>query len=68
MDYDRAISVNSEIGNTEISYVCKNHSHRNAYQVKLEKEYNPGTSVRHPSNRMKMYAELTRKESVRSRG
>lgn len=41
----------------------KTHGLRNAYQVKLEREYNPGTSVRHPYG-MKMYAELTRSKAL----
>ena len=32
---------------------------RNAYSLNLEREYNAGTSLRHPSG-MKMYAELAR--------
>lgn len=32
---------------------------RNAYSLNLEREYNAGTSLRHPYG-MKMYAELTR--------
>lgn len=45
----------------------KKHNLRNAYQVNLLGEYNPGTSVRH-LNEMKMYAELAGIETVRTKG
>ena len=40
---------------------------RNAYQMKLEREYNSGTSVRQPE-RLKMYAELARKKKCKKLG
>jgi hypothetical protein len=39
----------------------KSFNLRNAYQMKLEREYNSGTSVRH-LEQVKMYAELARTE------
>lgn len=47
--------------------MVKNYKYRNAYKVKLETEYNPCKSVRQ-SFRLKMYAELTGKETVRTIG
>ncbi len=60
-----AKSVEAAIVNTEVSIEGKTQCHRNAYLVKLLGEYNLGTSVQHPTG-MKMYAELMRKESIRS--
>jgi len=40
---------------------------RNAYQMKLEREYNSGTSVRHLSE-VKMYAGLARKKKCKKLG
>lgn len=53
-------SVNAVIANTEVKQGVKNLAHRNAYQMKLEREYNSGKSPRQPKQRLKMYAELTR--------
>lgn len=59
IDYDWAKSVKSYWDNTEVTYDTKNYKNRNAYQLKLSREYNTGTSVRHPNHIwMKMYAEL----------
>lgn len=40
---------------------------RNAYLMKLEREYNLGTSVRQPE-RLKMYAELARRKKCKKLG
>lgn len=58
-DYDWAKSVESHVDNTEVTQRLKNFEHCNAYSLKLLGEYNGGTSVQHPIDRMKMYAELT---------
>lgn len=55
---NRAKTVKSRMDNTVVSYNLNGYNHRNAYQLKLEREYNTGTSVRHPNFRMKIYAEL----------
>jgi hypothetical protein len=57
-------SVKSEIDNTEVKQGAKTLAHRNAYQMKLVREYNSGKSPRHVFN-VKMYAELSRKVSER---
>lgn len=53
--------------NTEISLELKTLNHRNAYQLKLEREYNTGKSVRHP-DRVKMYADLTQNKKCKKLG
>lgn len=59
-----AKSVEAEIANTEENQQSNVVDLRNAYQVNPATEYNPGTSAQHPE-RVKMYAELTRKYSVK---
>ena len=59
-DYYWGKTVNSE---TKIPWKVKKLKSlylRNAYSLNLEREYNAGTSLRHPYG-MKMYAELARK-------
>lgn len=57
---NRAKSVKAETANTEENQQSNVVDLRNAYQVKPEKEYNPGKSVR-DLEQVKMYAELERK-------
>lgn len=53
--------------NTEISLRLKTLNHRNAYQLKLAREYNTGKSVHH-LEQVKMYAELKRKKKLKKLG
>lgn len=59
-----AKSVEAEIANTEENQESNVLDLRNAYQMTPEKEYNSGTSVRHPE-RVKMYAELKQRYTLR---
>ena len=61
MNDNWANTVKAEIANTVVTHSLKTCEHRNAYRVILLEDYNPGTSVQHPSG-MKMYAELTRNQ------
>jgi hypothetical protein len=46
---NRAKSVEAETANTEVSHLCNDDGHRNAYQVNPDSlEYNPGKSARDP--------------------
>ena len=62
-----AKSVNAATPTPRKTKRVKSFGLRNAYQVKLEREYNPGTSVRHLSE-MKMYAELAGKKNCKKLG
>lgn len=65
IDLKGAKSVKAETANTEVTENLKHFQNRNAYQVKPEMEYNPGTSVPQPMW-LKMYAELMGIRTIRS--
>lgn len=61
------ISVKSEMTIPRKTRELKSSCLRNAYSLNLEREYNAGTSLRHPTG-MKMYAELARNRKCKKLG
>jgi hypothetical protein len=66
-DENWAKSVDAAMPTPRKTREVTNSCLRNAYRVNPEKEYNPGTSVRHLSE-MKMYADLAGRKNCKKLG